>query len=190
MALAFQRRGLACRPAPQEGSSRRLLINEVQPASQRRRDTTCPLYPLKQPHESCDDHYGQEQENGLQDAPYPVVTVPSTHGPVVIVHSISRRSPHFGTSYLRLVATTKGCQPASPARKGRLTFPIAAYRPRCDSEGVCLGGVLASVGRRGPAIGTLCLSRLTGPDTFLGVSASVGRRPPRTNIGVRCSRRR
>ncbi len=176
-ALAFQRRGLACRPTPQEGSSRRLLINkDSRPAQRRgRRDRTCPLYPLKQPHESCDDRYGQEQENGLQDAPYPVVTVPSTHGPVVIVHSISRRSPHFGTSYLRPVATKKGCQPASPARRGRLTrlLRLTAHE----------AGVPASGGRRGLRNRTF-LSRLTAHDGSMGEPA-LGRWPPRTTYRVR-----
>ena len=71
---------------------------------------------------------------------------PLAHESSSILFVISRRIA--GPPNVCVVKKAKGCQPASAA-EGRLAFPIAAY---CPSDGVS-----ASVGRRGPAIGTLVL---------------------------------
>ena len=109
-APAFQRHtsGSLAR-APQEGSSRWLLINKDSrpPHWKGRRDATCPLYPLNQPHESCDDRDDQEQENGLQDALHPRF----------LVDLISHRSPHFGTSISVLLRQRRAA--SRPPRRGK-----------------------------------------------------------------------
>src|SRR3990172_8782787 len=89
---------------------------------------------LEQPHESCDDREEEEHEHENE--------FHHAHDLRFIIHPISHRSPHFGTSLsLRPIEITKGCQPASPSQEGRLTRPLRLTAHEA--------GVPVPMGRRG-----------------------------------------